>query len=78
MIMVTFQPDESGDEVSNMTVSVPIVDDSIDEAPVEVFVTVLTVINQTSGVNSTRASTLARIEDNDGKSVTIGSDGFII
>ena len=63
----TLQPDDSADEVTNGTVSVPIEDDDINEAS-EVFVTVFTVTSPASGVGTTRTSALARIQDNDGES----------
>lgn len=64
---MTFEPDEMGDAVPTVFVSVPVFNDDINEAT-EVFVSVVREIDSPrEGVVTTdRSSTLLSIEDNDG------------
>ena len=69
-ILRTIQPDEDGIQEFDFNVSVPIVDDVINE-PEELFIIVLSVESSQYSdgltVNPTRRSSLCRIFDNDGE-----------
>ncbi len=66
-ISVTFQPDEIGDEISTVSVSVPVVNDVIDEAT-EVFVSTIIDVqaSRREVVSTARTSALGSIQDDDG------------
>ncbi len=60
--------------MNDITVSVPIIDDDIDEAPEEVFMidlTLLSSINTLTRIN--RRSSLCIINDNDGRYISLGT-----
>ncbi len=68
VITVRFEADQTGPQVNEVTASVPIIDDDIDEAPEEVFMidlTLLSSINTLTRIN--RRSSLCIINDNDGR-----------
>ena len=64
-----FESDEIGLQVNNVPVPVPITDDTIDEAQVELFIIHLTLGESMNagGVNITREVSLCRITDDDGE-----------
>ncbi len=66
-LSVIFQPDERGDKISTVSVSIPVVDDVIDEA-IEVFVSTIIDVqaSRREVVSTARISTLGSIQDNDG------------
>ncbi len=66
-ISVTFQPDEIGDEISTVSVSVLVVNDVIDEAT-EVFVSTIIDVqaSRREVVSIARTSALGSIQDDDG------------
>ena len=68
LITVRFEADQTGPQVNEVTASVPIVDDDIDEAPEEVFMIDLTLLSSINAlIRINRRSSLCIINDNDGR-----------
>lgn len=74
VITVIFEADEIGASINNVSVSVPIFDDEIDEAEAEVFVVDLTLASSNVNNNQiaiSRRSSLCAINDDDGEYILL-------
>ena len=69
MIDVTFQPDETGQQIRIVVAPIRIVDDFINEASEQDFVVTLDIFSATdiSGITISLKDSLCRIIDNDGE-----------
>ena len=71
VIEITYPADEGlAQPITNVRASIPVVDDTVDEAEVQQFIAYLEIANATNlgGVdNSVRNTTICRIEDDDCK-----------
>ena len=72
VLTITFQPDENN-PINDISFSIPINDDAINEAYEQDFVVILNLVNSINPALVTfhRASSLCRIIDNDRKQETI-------
>ena len=68
-IVVTFQPDETGQQMNDVDTPVPIVNDRVNEAEEQNFMVTLDLVNATdeSRVDIERIDALCRIIDDDGE-----------
>ena len=73
VIVVTFQPDETGQQVNDVDTPVSIVNDTINEAEEQDFVVTLDLVSATdnSSVTISRKDALCRIIDDDGEHLFI-------